>query len=412
MLDRQLLRKSPDLVREGAARKGAAAPVEEFLEADTHWRAVKAELDEVNAAMNAAAKEIGALMARGAQEEAAAARKLTQDLKARAKALADAEREAEARLVEVEMRFPNLPHPSVPDGTDAGQNVVVREWGDKPEGERPPHHAICEQLGWVDFARASKVSGSGFAVYRGEGARLHRALGRFMLDLQTEEHGYEEVYPPALVLGESLVGTGNLPKFEDELYKTNDGNYLIPTAEVPLTNLFRDEILEPWQVPLKIAGHTPCFRREAGAAGRDTRGILRTHQFEKVELVQFVKPEDSYDALEELVGDAEAVLQRLGLHYRVVLLCAGDMGEKGCKTYDLEVWAPGEGRYLEVSSCTNFEAYQARRANVRYRPEPGAKPEFVHILNGSGLAVPRLYAALVETYWDGERVAVPDVLSV
>jgi seryl-tRNA synthetase len=412
MLDRQLVRKSPDEVRAAAARKGVQAPVDEFLAAESEWRGLKSELDGVNAEMNAAAKQIGALMAQGKKAEAEAARSRTQELKARTKALADAERDAEARLVEIEMRFPNLPHPTVPDGMTPEENVVVREWGAKPEGPRPPHYEICEELGWVDFARASKLSGTGFAVYRGDGARLHRELIRFMLDVQSGENGYEEVYPPSLVLGESLVGTGNLPKFEEDLYKTNDGLYLIPTAEVPLTNLFRDEILEPWQVPCRVCAFTPCFRREAGAAGRDTRGILRTHQFEKVELVRFCKPEDGYDELEELVGDAETILQRLGLHYRVVLLCAGDMGEKGCKTYDLEVWAPGEGRYLEVSSCTNFEAYQARRANIRYRPEPGAKPEFVHILNGSGLAVPRLFAALCETYWDGERVAVPECLNV
>jgi seryl-tRNA synthetase len=412
MLDRQLLRKEPELVRSASARKGVAAPVDDFLAADDGWRRLKLELDTCNAEMNAAAKEIGALVAAGKAAEAEDAKRRTQELKARLKELGDQEAAAEARLKEVELLFPNLPHPSVPDGTTPADNVVVREWGEKPAGDRPPHYEICEELGWVDFARASKVSGSGFAVYRGAGARLHRELIRFMLDLQTQENGYEEVFPPTLVLGSALEGTGNLPKFEEDLYKTQDGTYLIPTAEVPVTNLLRDEILEPWQVPCRLAAFTSCFRREAGAAGRDTRGILRTHQFEKVELVRFVKPESSYDELEDLVTDAEDVLQRLGLHYRVVLLCAGDMGEKGCKTYDLEVWSPGEGRYLEVSSCTNFEAYQARRANIRYRPEPGAKPEFVHVLNGSGLAVPRLYAALCETYWDGTTVALPDFLDV
>lgn len=397
-------------MRAGAARKGVTAPIEEFLETDEAWRALRLELDKANAEMNDASKSIGALMAQGKSEEAESAKARTAELKARIKELGDQERSLEARLAEIEYRFPNLPHPSVPDGSTADDNVVVREWGEKVGGDRPSHHEICETLGWADFARATKVSGSGFVVYRGRGARLHRELVRFMLELQTVERGYDEVYPPALVLPETLVGTGNLPKFEEDLYKATDDLYLIPTAEVPVTNLFRDEILEPWQVPTNLAAFTPCFRREAGAAGRDTRGVLRTHQFEKVELVKFTHPERSYDELEALVADAEAVLQRLELHYRVVLICAGDMGEKGCKQYDLEVWAPGEGRYLEVSSCTNFEAYQARRANIRFRPEAGAKPEFVHTLNGSGLAVPRLFAALVETYWDGNEVRIPAVL--
>ncbi|MGE0001130.1 MAG: serine--tRNA ligase [Fimbriimonadaceae bacterium] len=407
MLDRQLLRKEPEAVRAGAARKGIEVPIAAFQETDELWRSLRLELDTANAEMNEASKSIGALIGQGNSDAAEAMKSKTAELKAKVKDLGDRERELEARLEEIEMLFPNLPHESVPDGKTEQDNVVVRMWGDKVEGERPSHHEICEQLGWADFGRAAKISGSGFVVYRGKGARLHRELIRFMLNIQTVERGYEEVYPPALVLPETLVGTGNLPKFEEDLYKVRDDLYLIPTAEVPVTNLFRDEILEPWQMPTSLAAFTPCFRREAGAAGRDTRGVLRTHQFEKVELVKFTRPERSYEELETLVGDAEEILQRLGLHYRVVLLCTGDMGDKGCKTYDLEVWAPGEGRYLEVSSCTNFEAYQARRANIRFRPEPGGKPEFVHTLNGSGLAVPRLYAALVETYWDGSEVRIP-----
>jgi len=407
MLDRQLLRKDPEAVRAGAARKGIEAPLDEFQDTDASWRALRLELDKANAEMNEASKSIGALIGAGRAEEAEQAKARTAEIKARIKDWGDQERDLEARLAEIELRFPNLPHESVPDGATEADNVVVRQWGEKVEGDRPSHHEICEKLGWADFERAAKLSGSGFVVYRGRGARLHRELIRFMLDLQTVERGYDEVYPPALVLPEALVGTGNLPKFEDDLYKVRDDLYLIPTAEVPVTNLFRDEILEPWQMPTRLAAFTPCFRREAGAAGRDTRGVLRTHQFEKVELVKFTRPEESYAELESLVEDAEVVLQRLGLHYRVVLICAGDMGDKGCKQYDIEVWAPGEGRYLEVSSCTNFEAFQARRANIRFRAEPGGKPEFVHTLNGSGLAVPRLYAALVETYWDGSEVRVP-----
>ena len=364
--------------------------------------------------MNVLAKSIGALMGQGKATEAEDAKAKTSGLKAEIKELEDQDRDLEAALAEIELKFPNLPHETVPDGADAEANVVVREWGEKPTFAEPPlpHFEIALEHGLIDFERATKVSGSGFAVYTGAGARLHRALVQFMLDLQAGQNGYAEVYPPALVLRESLVGTGNLPKFEEDLYKATDDLYLIPTAEVPVTNLYRDEVLDWTDLPLKLAAFTPCFRREAGAAGRETRGILRTHQFEKVELVKFVLPETSYDELESLVTDAEAVLQALGLHYRVLLLSAGDMGDKGCKCYDLEVWSPGEGRYLEVSSCTNFEAYQSRRANVRFRRGQGEKPEFVHILNGSGLAVPRLFAALIETYRlsDSGDIVVPEAL--
>ncbi|RYG23325.1 serine--tRNA ligase, partial [bacterium] len=297
----------------------------------------------------------------------------------------------------------------VPEGKDETENVVVREWGTKPEGEFKPHWEIAESLGLLDLPRGAKISGSGFAVYTGLGARLQRALFTFMIDHQTSRNGYQEVYPPYLVNSASLIGTGNLPKFEEDLYKADDDLYLIPTAEVPLTNLYRDEIVDA--LPIKIAGYSGCFRKEAGAAGKDTRGLLRIHQFDKVEMVKFVKPEESYAELETLITDAESVLQALGLHYRVIELCTGDLGAKGCKCYDLEVWAPGVGRYLEISSCTNFEAYQSRRANVRYRPEPGAKPEFVHILNGSGLATPRLYAALLETGLQPDgTVLLPEIL--
>ena len=399
MLDRALIRKEPDTVRAACARKGIIAPVDEFLEVDARWREVKRQLDEANAEMNRVSKLIGQLMAQCKNQEAETARSQTRELKASIQSLEDQERALEADLHAVELRFPNLPHESVPDGMDAEHNVVVREWGAKTNrfGDPLPHWQIAEELAILDFERAAKVAGSGFAVYKGAGAKLVRALVNFMLDYQVEENGYEETYPPFLVNAESLIGTGNLPKFEEDLYKTSDGLYLIPTGEVPVTNYHRDEILEGSILPVKYAAYTACFRQEAGAAGRDTRGILRMHQFDKVELVQFSLPETSYYELEMLVEDAEGVLQALDLHYRVVLLCAGDLGDKGCKCYDLEVWAPGEGRYLEVSSCTNFEAFQARRANIRFRRQPGAKPEFVHILNGSGLAVPRLMVALLET---------------
>ncbi|MCG9894276.1 MAG: serine--tRNA ligase, partial [Fimbriimonadaceae bacterium] len=394
------IRREPEAVRAAILRKGVAAPVDEFLAADEAWRAAVVELESLNAESNRISKTIGRLIGEGKKDEADAAKAETAELKARIKELEPRERELEAALREIELRFPNTPHESVPDGMTPEENVVVRTWGEPPTSvvPPPPHWEVAASLGLIDFDRATKISGSGFAVYTGLGARLVRSLINFMLDHQTQENGYTEVSPPVLVTAESLYGTGNLPKFEEDLYKATDDLYLVPTAEVPVTNLHRDEILDGTDLPVKYAAYTPCFRREAGAAGRDTRGIQRMHQFDKVELVKFVLPEQSYDALERLVGQAESVLQALGLRYRVLLLCAGDMGEKGCKCYDLEVFAPAEGRWLEVSSCTNFEDYQARRANIRFRRESGAKPEFVHILNGSGLAIPRVLAAILESY--------------
>jgi seryl-tRNA synthetase len=413
MLDRQLIRENPEEVRKAIARKGLSAPVDDFMRVDGEFRAVTVEMNEAQAESNRISKTIGQLIGVGKNDEAEAAKVKTGELKNRVKELEQRHAELEAELHQIELRFPNMPHASIPDGATEAENKIVRMWGDLPNFAEPPkqHQEICLEHGLVDFERASKISGSGFAVYTGYGARMVRALVNYMLDVQTGDHGYAEVYPPVMVNAESLVGTGNLPKFEEDLYKANDGLYLIPTAEVPVTNLYRDEILDGTELPMKMAAYSTCFRREAGAAGRDTRGILRMHQFDKVELVNYVLPEDSYDALERLIGEAEAILQNLGLHYRVIELCAGDIGDKGCKCYDLEVWAPGEGRYLEVSSCTNFEAYQARRANIRFRREPGAKPEFVHILNGSGLAVPRLMVALLETYrLSNGDIVVPEPL--
>ena len=412
MLDRELLRRQPDLVREGIARKGLdVALVDGFLEADARWREVRAELETVQAEGNRIAKGIGALMAQGKKDEAEAAKAESRALKERTPALEAQAREAEAALTAIELQLPNLSQASVPDGRTEAENVVVREWGTKPEGEFAPHWEVAERLGLIDLPRGAKISGSGFVVYRGLGARLQRALGAFMIDHQTARNGYTEIVPPYVVNTASLVGTGNLPKFEEDLYRVDDDLWLIPTAEVPLTNLYRDEILDADALPIRLAGLSACFRREAGAAGKDTRGVQRVHQFDKVELVRFERPEDSDAALEALTADAESVLQALGLHYRVIELCAGDLGAKGAKCYDVEVWAPGVDRYLEISSCTNFEAYQSRRANVRYRPEPGAKPEFVHILNGSGLAVPRLFAALLETGLQPDgSVLLPEIL--
>lgn len=402
-----------DWVVAQAARKGVEIPASEFTAVDQEYRSIKPTLDDLRAQMNQASKSIGALMGQGKKDEAEAAKQQAGAIKEQIQQLEARERELEASLNQLELRFPNLPHESVPDGMTPEENVVVREWGTKPSFDFEPlaHWDLAEKLALLDFARGAKITGSGFPVYTGWGARLQRALIQFMVDHQTLDRGYREIYPPYLVNADSLIGTGNLPKFEEDLYKTQDGFYLIPTAEVPVTNLYRDEILDGASLPINLAAFTGCFRREAGAAGKDTRGLLRIHQFDKVELVKFVTPESSYDELEKLVQDAESVLQALGLHYRVVLLCAGDMGEKGCKCYDLEVWSPGVGRYLEISSCTNFESYQARRAKIRFKREAGGDTEFVHILNGSGLATPRLFSALVETYQQADgTVVIPDAL--
>lgn len=414
MLDRHLLRNQPEFVRAQAQRKGIEAPIDEFLKIDAEFRSLQVEVNEWQAESNAASKSIGALMAQGKKDEAEAAKATAAAMKGKIQEGEQRLREIEHQLHEVELRFPNLPHESTPDGLTPDENVVVRSWGEQPGFSFAPeaHWEIGERLGMLDFPRGAKITGSGFPVYTGQGARFQRALISFMIDHQTQQRGYREVYPPYLVNRDSLIGTGNLPKFEDDLYRCDaDDLFLVPTAEVPVTNLYRDEILEFWQLPHKLAAYSACFRREAGSAGKDTRGLLRIHQFDKIELVKFALPEQSYDELESMVEDAESVLQALGLHYRVLLLCAGDMGDKGCKCYDIEVWAPGVGRYLEISSCTNFEEYQSRRARIRFRREAGSKPEFVHILNGSGLATPRLFAALLETYQQEDgSVLVPEPL--
>lgn len=387
--------------------------VDDFLAVDGDFRKTRTEVSELQAEMNRISKSIGMLMGQGKKEEAEAAKAQTKELKERLSLGEERERTFEARLREVELQFPNLPHPSVPDGSTEAQNVVVRIWGDMPKFAAPPqpHWEVGERLRLFDLPRGAKIAGSGFVLYTGLGARLQRALFSFMIDHQTSKNGYHEIYPPYLANSASLIGTGNLPKFEEDLYKADDDLYLIPTAEVPLTNVYRDEILDGDDLTIKFAGYSGCFRREAGAAGKDTRGLLRIHQFDKIELVKFCRPEESYDELESLTSDAESVLQALGLHYRVIELCSGDLGAKGAKCYDLELWSPGVGRYLEISSCTNFEAYQSRRANIRFRRTAGEKPEFVHILNGSGLAVPRLYSAILESFQQPDgSVTVPEPL--
>lgn len=411
MLDRQLIRSQPDLVRAGAARKGIVAPVDAFLAVDARWRALRTELEGLQAELNRQSKSIGQLMGQGKRDEAEAAKAATKELKARIDGLESDADAAETELRALETEFPNLPCADVPDGKDADDNVVVRSWGEPPAGEFRPHWDIADELGLLDLPRGAKIAGSGFVVYTGWGARLQRALFNFMVDWQTQRNGYREIYPPVVVNRASLTGTGQLPKFEDDLYRIDDELFLIPTAEVPVTNLYRDEILDADQLPMRFAAVSGCFRREAGAAGKDTRGLQRLHQFDKVEMVWYARPEESYAALEEMTGHAESVLQALGLAYRVVLLCGGDMSFSNAKCYDLEVWSPGLGKHLEISSCSNFEAFQARRANIRYRPAAGERPEFVHTLNGSGLATPRLFAALVETYYEpGVGVRLPEPL--
>lgn len=413
MLDRKVLREQMDFVVAQCRRKGVEAPAEAFLSVDNEYRAIKPKIDELRQAMNQKSKAIGALMGQGKREEAEAAKAETAELKHQIQDLEGREKELEAQLHQIELQFPNLPHESVPEGMTPEENVEVRRWQEAPkfDFQPKPHWELAESLRLLDFPRGAKISGGGFPVYTGLGARLQRALISFMIQHQTEARGYHEIYPPYLVNADSLIGTGNLPKFEEDLYKTRDDLYLIPTAEVPVTNLLRDEILEVWQLPIKYAAYSACFRREAGSAGKDTRGLLRIHQFDKIELVKFCLPETSYDELESMVEDAESVLQALGLHYRVLLLCAGDMGEKGAKCYDLEVWSPGVDRYLEISSCTNFESYQSRRARIRFKRAQGGATEFVHILNGSGLATPRLFSALLETYQQEDgSVIIPEPL--
>lgn len=411
MLDRELLRQQPDAVRAGIARKGLdSSVVDLFLSVDAEYRRIKTETGNLQAEANRSAKLIGALMAQGKKDEAEIAKAAASQLKIQVQKGESQERELEAKLHDIELQIPNLPHESVPNGVTESDNVVVRSWG-TPRETSEPHWDIVDRLKMVDLARGAKISGSGFPVYTGWGAKLQRALFSFLIDFQTSEGGYSEVYPPYLVNRASLIGTGNLPKFEEDLYKVDDDLYLIPTAEVPITNLYRDEILDGSELPIRLAGYSACFRREAGAAGKDTRGLQRLHQFDKIEMVKFTTPESSYQELESMTADAERALQALELTYRVIEICTGDIGAKGCKQYDLEAWSPGVGKWLEVSSCSNFEAYQARRANIRFRREAGSPLEFTHILNGSSLGIPRTFSAVLETNLQPDgSIRIPPVL--
>jgi seryl-tRNA synthetase len=423
VLDIKLIRDRPDWVKARLAARGAGdeARVDELLELDARRRERVAAVEELKARRKRQSKEIGALMAQQRSDEAEAlkveTRRLGDEIAAR-----DTQLDAHEILERDKLlRIPNLPHEEkVPAGASAADNVEVRTWGEKRAfGFGPKGHVeLCETLGLVDFARGTKLSGSGFLLYTGWGARLERALIQFMLDLHTSEHGYREMSPPYLISRECMEGVGQFPKFVDQAYAVQEGEdietlgrlFLLPTAEAPVANIHRGEILREEQLPIRYCAYSPCFRAEAGAAGLSTRGMIRVHQFDKVELIQIVRPETSYDALEELVRHAERVLQRLGLHYRVVSLCAGDLGFASAMTYDIEVWAPGQGQYLEVSSCSNCEDFQARRMQLRCKSASGSNV-YPHILNGSGTALARLFVALIETHQEADgSVRVPEEL--
>jgi len=416
MLDLNYVRENLESVRAALAKRGMPATVlDDFARADAERRRVIAESDQLNAKRNAASREIGGLMKAGKREEADTRREEVNELKVRIADLDQERDQAEARMRELLSTLPNIPHESVPVGKDESANVEIRRWGQKPQFDFEPkdHVDLGTALGILDLERAAKIAGARFAILNGAGARLERALIDFMLDLHTREHGYQETLPPFIVNRDALFGTGQLPKFEEELFKLEDerGLYLVPTAEVPVTNYHREEILEAAHLPMKWAAYTPCFRSEAGSYGKDTRGVIRQHQFEKVELVKYSLPENSYDELESLTRDAETVLQRLGIHYRVVALSTADLGFGNAKTYDLEVWLPSQNIFREISSCSNYEAFQARRANIRFRRAGGSKPEFVHTLNGSGLAVGRTWIAILENYQQADgSVVIPEAL--
>jgi seryl-tRNA synthetase len=416
MFELSFVRDNLPQVEEMLRQRGAdpAAVLKDFREVDTQRRQAITEAETMKARRNKASEDINKLKKSGQDATAAIAetKDLREHIQTREKIAAD----LDARLRDILAGIPNMPHASVPVGHSAEENVEVRRWGAPPRFDftPKPHWDLGAELGVLDLERAVKLTGARFAVYWDLGAKLERALANFMLDLHTREHGYTEVLPPYLVNSESMYGTGQLPKFAADLFRVPHGDkdlWLISTAEVPVTNLYRDEILDAARLPISLTAYTPCFRSEAGSYGKDVRGIIRQHQFQKVELVKFSRPENSYEEHEKLTRNAETVLQKLGLHYRTMALCTGDMSASSAKTYDLEVWLPGQQLFREISSCSNFESYQARRANIRYRPEGKSKPEFVHTLNGSGLAVGRTWVAIVENYQQADgSVVIPEVL--
>ncbi len=414
MLDIKLFRSNPEAVIDSLRKRGAdATPVEAVLDLDKEKRELLAESESLKNRRNVVSEEIAAAKKAGedSQEKILEMREVSQTIKE----LDERLRQVDEKIHEYLIGIPNLLHESVPQGTSDADNPVVREWGSPTAFDFEPraHWDIGEKLDLLDFERGSKVSGARFTFYKGIGARLERALINFMLDLHTRQHGYTEVFPPFLVNRASMMGTGQLPKFEQDMFKVEGTEYfLIPTAEVPLTNLYREEIIPEADLPINHTAYSACFRAEAGAAGRDTRGLIRQHQFNKVEMVKFVHPDTSYEELESLTRDAERVLELLELPYRVVTLCSGDVGFSSAKTYDLEVWMPSYQTYREISSCSNFEDFQARRANIRYKPAGGGKPQFVHTLNGSGIAVGRTVAAILENYQEEDgSVEIPEVLA-
>src|SRR5579862_2061309 len=416
MLDLNFVRDNLALVEEKLRQRGMnpADVLKDFQTIDAERRQAITQSETLKAKRNQASEEIA--KAKKSGQDASAQILATKEMREQIQELEKKSTDADARLREILTALPNLPNDSVPVGKSEADNVEARRWGTAPtfDFKPKPHWELGEHLAVLDLERAAKLTGARFAVYWGLGARLERALANFMLDLHTREHGYTEVLPPFMVNSESMYGTGQLPKFAQDLFRVPHGDkdlWLIPTAEVPVTNLYRDEVLDAARLPVCLTAYTPCFRSEAGSYGKDVRGIIRQHQFQKVELVKFARPETSYDELEKLTNNAETVLQKLGLHYRVVALCTADMGFSSAKTYDIEVWLPGQNLFREISSCSNFESFQARRANIRYRPEGKTKTEFLHTLNGSALAVGRTWVAIVENYQQADgSVRIPEAL--
>ncbi len=411
MLDIRLIRTNPEEVKRKLARRGQEYKIQEILELDEAKRQLLVQVEELKSRKNKVSEEVAKL--KRAKQDAEALITEMREVSDKIKEDDEKLRELEEKVLEILLTIPNMPSEYTPDGSSDADNVEVRSWGEPRKFEYEPkaHWDIGESLGILDFATAGKVTGARFTFLKGLGARLERALYNFMLDTHTE-NGYTEVFPPYMVHRRSMMGTGQLPKFEEDAFKVSNTEYfLIPTAEVPVTNMYREQILETDALPIKHTAYSACFRAEAGSAGRDTRGLIRQHQFNKVELVKFVKPEDSYEELESLTRDAERILQSLGLPYRVSALCAGDLGFTSAKTYDLEVWMPSYNKYVEISSCSNFEDFQARRAEIKYRPDVKEKPKYIHTLNGSGVAIGRTVAAILENFQnDDGSVTIPEVL--
>ena len=418
MLDLKFVRENPDAVRAMLEHRKMTAPLDQLIQADLQWRASQGQAESLRSHQNAVSREIAQLKRnkQNASEQIAEMKKVSQEIKT----LSERAQNHKNEVDEISMDIPNMPHPSTPVGDSKADNPEIKRWGDTPtfDFEPKPHWELAEALDIIDFQRGAKIAGSNFVLFKGLGAKLERALINFMLDLHISQHRYTEVSPPFVANRPTMTGTGQLPKFEEDMYRCDqdEGNeandlFLIPTAEVPVTNIFAGEILDGKDLPIYYTAYTPCFRREAGSYGRDTRGLIRLHQFDKVEMVKFTHPETSYDEHESLLSNAEEVLQALGLPYRVIILCTADLGFSAAKCYDVEVWAAAENRYFEISSCSNFEDFQARRANIRFRREAGARPEFVYTLNASGTALPRLVIAILENYQQADgSIRIPEAI--